>query len=297
MHQTVASVAAAVDSGPFIVESPVEQGVPVVFASPHSGSRYPERFVRASRLDPLTLRRSEDAFIDELFAAAPRLGAPLIKATFPRAYVDPNREAWELDPAMFAEALPDFVNTASLRVRVGLGTIARVVANGTEIYRDRLSFAEARARIETLYMPYHRALAELVDATHRRFGHALLVDCHSMPSVGGPTDRDPGRRRVDFVLGDCHGSAAAPSVMEAIAAALKREGFSVARNEPYAGGFTTRHYGRPDARRHAFQIEINRALYMDEARIERSPGFAALVAVIARVQRAIGEFARDELAR
>ena len=145
-------------------------------SSPHSGENYPADFIAASRLDRLALRRSEDSFVDELFAAAPALGAPLIRALFPRAYVDPNREAWELDPAMFAEALPDFVNTGSLRVRVGLGTIARVVANGTEIYRDRLSFDEARTRIETLYMPYHRGLAGLVDATHRRFGHALSGD-------------------------------------------------------------------------------------------------------------------------
>jgi N-formylglutamate amidohydrolase len=251
-----------------------------VLSSPHSGENYPADFIAASRLDRMALRRSEDSFVDELFAAAPALGAPLIRALFPRAYVDPNREAWELDPAMFAEALPDFVNTGSLRVRVGLGTIARVVANGTEIYRDRLSFDEARTRIETLYMPYHRSLAGLVDATHRRFGHALLIDCHSMPSVGGPTDRDPGRRRVDFVLGDCHGSSAAPVVMETIAAALKREGFSVARNEPYAGGFTTRHYGRPEARRHAFQIEVNRALYMDEQSIAPTSGLRSVIAAI-----------------
>lgn len=281
------AVHAAFEYPPFSVDIPGDQTAAVVFASPHSGSRYPAQFVRASRLDPLTLRRSEDAFIDELFGAAPSLGAPLLRAHFPRAYVDPNREAWELDPAMFEDALPDYVNTASLRVRVGLGTIARVVANGAEIYRSRLPFEEARSRIERLYMPYHERLAALIDATHARFGRSLLIDCHSMPSIGGPTDRDPGRRRVDFVLGDCHGSAAAPIVMETIAATLQREGFSVSRNDPYAGGYTTRHYGAPDRGRHAFQIEINRALYMDELRIEKAPGFAALAATLARLQATI----------
>lgn len=285
------AVQAAFESTPFSVDFPDAQTAAVVFASPHSGNRYPSGFVQASRLDPLTLRRSEDAFIDELFAAAPSLGAPLLRAHFPRAYVDPNREAWELDPAMFEDELPDYVNTASLRVRVGLGTIARVVANGAEIYRARLSFSEARDRIEALYVPYHRQLASLVDTTLGRFGRSLLIDCHSMPSVGGPTDRDPGRRRVDFVLGDCHGSSAAPIVMETIAGAVKREGFTLSRNDPYAGGFTTRHYGAPERGRHAFQIEINRGLYMDETRIERSAGFSPLASAIGRIQRAIVELA------
>jgi len=258
------------------VAAPSRQTAAVVFASPHSGKNYPPGFVAASRLDPLTLRRSEDAFVDELFATAPRHGAPLLRALFPRAYIDPNREPWELDPAMFAEALPSFVNGASPRVSAGLGTIARVVANGAEIYRNKLTFSEAKHRVETLYRPYHAKLEELLAATHARFGRCLLIDCHSMPSVGGPMDRDPGKRRVDFVLGDCFGTACAPSLIGAVEAFLKARGYAVGRNDPYAGGFTTRHYGRPDQGRHALQIEINRGLYMDEMRIERSRGFAGL---------------------
>jgi N-formylglutamate amidohydrolase len=261
---------------PFAVVAPPQQTAAVVYASPHSGDRYPPGFVTASRLDPLTLRRSEDAFIDELFAGAPERGAPLLKAFFPRAYIDPNREPWELDPTMFADALPSYVNGASPRVSAGLGTIARVVANGAEIYRGKLSFADARVRIETLYRPYHEQLQALLDRTHAQFGRSLLIDCHSMPSVGGPADRDPGKRRVDFVLGDCFGASCAPAVMREAESYLRKQGFAVARNDPYAGGFTTRHYGQPARGRHALQIEINRGLYMDELRIERSTGFAAL---------------------
>jgi N-formylglutamate amidohydrolase len=277
---------------PIEVRMPASPVAPVVFASPHSGAEYPAEFVRASRLGPTELRRSEDAFVDELFAAAPRLGAPLVRALFPRAYVDPNREAWELDPAMFAGPLPDYVNTASLRVRAGLGTIARFVATGAEIYREKLDFGEARRRIELMYAPYHRALAATLDQIVARFGRCLLIDCHSMPSIGGPMERDAGRRRVDFVLGDCHGSSAAPIVMDTIEIHLREAGFVVARNDPYAGGFTTRHYGRPAERRHAFQIEINRALYMDEQSITRRADFPRMVAAMTALQEAIIGLAR-----
>jgi N-formylglutamate amidohydrolase len=224
----------------------------------------------------LTLRRSEDSFVDELFSAAPSRGAPLLRALFPRAYVDPNREPYELDPAMFDGGLPDFANTGSPRVAAGLGTIARVVCNGAEIYDQKISASEALARIDTYYRPYHGALGGLLDATADRYGIALLIDCHSMPSVGGPMDKDPGLRRVDFVLGDCHGASCAPELTDAVSTMLKDEGYVVTRNAPYAGGFTTRHYGRPGDGLHALQIEINRALYMDETTYERKPYFATL---------------------
>src|SRR5580692_1531399 len=163
---------------PLDMRRPAARVLPLVIASPHSGSDYPPEFVAASRLDPLTLRRSEDAFVDEIFAAAPELGAPLLAARFPRAYIDVNREAYELDPAMFADALPDYVNARSPRVRMGLGTIARVVASGEEIYDAKLCFADAEARIETLYRPYHAALHRLVEETAADFGFCLVVDCH-----------------------------------------------------------------------------------------------------------------------
>ncbi|MGQ0665008.1 MAG: N-formylglutamate amidohydrolase [Pseudomonadota bacterium] len=276
---------------PFAVLAPARQTAPVVFASPHSGDAYPAEFIAQSRLDPLTLRRSEDAFVDQLFALAPQCGSPLISALFPRAYVDPNREPFELDPAMFEDELPAFVNVGSPRVAAGLGTIARVVATGAEIYKAKLCFADATARIDALWRPYHAKLAALLVETQARFGYAALVDCHSMPAIGGPMDRDPGRRRVDVVLGDCHGTSCAPQFVDAVEAHLKALGYAVARNDPYAGGFTTRHYGRPGAGRHALQIEINRALYMDEARIEKTPGFAILARHVGGLVRAIGEAA------
>jgi len=276
---------------PFLVAEPETAPVPLVFSSPHSGDRYPDSFVAGARLDALTLRRSEDAFVDELFDAAPGAGAWLIRATFPRAYVDLNREAWELDPTMFDGPLPAFVNAASPRVGAGLGTLARVVANGAEIYRDKLKFADARKRIETLYMPYHAALEALVAARVAESGRCALVDCHSMPSVGGPMDRDPGRRRLDFVLGDGFGTSCAPALVEAAENYLKRHGYAVGRNDPYAGGFITRHYGAPRAGRHALQVEINRQLYMDELAIAKNAGFGALRAALAGLVRELARIA------
>ncbi len=258
----------------FDVLEPARQTVPFVFASPHSGRVYPEAFRAAARLDPVTLRRSEDAFLDELFAAAPHFGAPLLRAHFPRAYVDPNREAFELDPAMFTDPLPAHCNTASPRVKAGLGTVARVVTSGEEIYRGKLTYADALDRVERFYRPYHAELARLIAATRQRFGACVLIDCHSMPSIGGPMDQDPGLRRVDMVLGDALGTACAPAVTDAAERILAALGFAVARNVPYAGGYTTRHYGRPGTGVHALQIEIKRSLYMDETRIQRSPGMA-----------------------
>src|SRR6266436_3226830 len=234
-------------AGVLDLHEPAARRLPLVLASPHSGSEYPADFLAASRLDPWALRRSEDSFVDELFAAAPGLGVPLLSARFPRAYVDVNREAYELDPGMFSDALPDFVNAGSPRVRMGLGTIARIVANGEEIYAKKLRFAEARRRIECLYYPYHQTLRQLIEETEGEFGGCLLVDCHSMPSAAGSTC---GRDGADIVLGDCHGAACAPQIIEAASSFLVERGFAVAINAPYAGGFTTGHYGRPTARRH-----------------------------------------------
>jgi N-formylglutamate deformylase len=253
--------------GPFTIQQPRRQTAPLVFVSAHSGADYSPAFLRDSRLDPLTLRRSEDSFVDQLFAAAPGCGAPLLVASFPRAFCDANREKWELDPSMFDEALPDWVNTSSPRVHAGLGTIARVVASGEAIYRGKLAFAEAVARVQTCWQPFHDALAALVEATLARFNACLVVDCHSMPAVGGPL------AATDIVLGDAHGTACAGAVTRAVERGLTDLGFVVRRNDPYAGGYITRHYGRPRAGVHALQIEISRSLYMDEARMEKRPGF------------------------
>ncbi len=270
---------------------------PVVFASPHSGNLYPNSFISAARLDALSLRRSEDAFIDELFTSAPALGMSLIKARFPRAYVDVNREPWELDPGMFTDRLPDYVNHASPRANAGLGTIARVVASGTEIYASKLRFSEAKRRIETLYMPYHARLVGMLRDLEKAWPATLLIDCHSMPSTPGPLDRDQNRRRVDFVIGDCHGQSCMRAITDLVERTLRDIGYVVMRNDPYAGGFTTRHYGRPDEGRHALQIEINRALYMDEQLIARKPYFSTLARNLTHLIGTVREFTRAGFAK
>src|SRR5947199_7695726 len=267
MDGPVPSLATA--AGALAVRQPAARALPLVLASPHSGAEYPSDLLAASRLDPLTLRRSEDSFVDALFGAGPELGAPLLAARFPRAYLDVNREPWELDPAMFADPLPAFVNARSPRGRMGLGTIARVVASGEEIYARKLRFAEARQRVDALYHPYHHALRRLVDETAANFGGYLLLDCHSMPSAASTAG---GQDAADIVLGDCYGASCAPRIVEAARAVLAERSFVVALNAPYAGGFTTGHYGHPRRGRHALQIEINRSLYMDERSYARNPG-------------------------
>lgn len=269
------------------VAAPAEQTVPLVLASPHSGRRYPQDLLAASPLDPLALRRSEDAFIDELYAGAPAAGAPLLKSHFPRVFLDCNREPYELDPGMFDGPLPTYANTRSPRVAAGLGTIARVIATGEEVYRRPLPVEAALARIRSHYFPYHEALKGLIENTRARFGVCLLVDCHSMPSVGGPMDADPGSRRVDIVLGNCFDSSCSAAITAFAESVLRDLGYVVRRNIPYAGGFTTRHYGRPGEGVHALQIEINRALYMDERRIARLPGFDETAERISRLITAL----------
>ena len=246
---------------PFDVVEPRVLSAPLIFDSPHSGSRYPQRFLAASRLDALTLRRSEDAFVDELFLPCVALGAPLLRAHFPRAFLDVNREPFELDPQMFDEPLPEFANTRSLRVAAGLGAIPRVVGDAQPIYRGRLSVADAMGRIAAFHRPYHQRLGDLVARGRARFGLAILIDCHSMPSTLADV------ASLDVVIGDRFGMSAAGWVVEALQSALLARGYRVRRNKPYAGGFIAERYGAPADARHAVQIEVNRALYMDERRM------------------------------
>ena len=275
---------------------PGEQTAPIVLASPHSGTAYPEAFVAASPLDPLDLRRSEDCFVDELWLGAAALGVPLLRAAFPRAFVDANREPFELDPEMFEDDLPPYVNVNSSRVAAGLGTLARVVASGKEIYGGKLRFADALDRIETCYRPYHAALRRLIDATRDRFGYCILIDCHSMPSVGAPMDPDAGRGRADFILGDGFGTACEGAVADTVERALESHGYRVTRNKPFAGGYTTRHYGCPEEGVHALQIETNRALYMDEDAIGRLPALADVAGHMTSVVSALIRLSRVDLA-
>ncbi|MFG1344213.1 N-formylglutamate amidohydrolase [Xanthobacter autotrophicus DSM 431] len=261
----------------FEVLAPAEAAAPFVFNSPHSGRIYPRGFVEQARLDFQTLRRSEDTFVDELFADAVTAGAPLMRALFPRAFLDLNREPYELDPRMFDGRLPPFANTRSIRVSGGLGTIARVVGDAQEIYPRRLAVSEALDRIEAYYKPYHQALRRLIARTQRQWGHAVLVDCHSMPSTSSRDDAV----RADFVIGDRYGTSCSELVTETIETALVARGYRVVRNKPYAGGYITEHYGNPSAGLHAVQIELNRGLYMDEAAYERNAGFSRVKADLA----------------
>jgi N-formylglutamate deformylase len=200
-------------------------------------------------------------------------GHPVVRAHFPRCYVDVNREPYELDPRMFEGRLPSFANTRSMRVAGGLGTVARVVGDAQEIYDQRITVAEAMRRIDGLYKPYHRTLRRLFMRLQRDFGAAILIDCHSMPSGTGGRDDRP---RADLVLGDRYGTSCVGVVPETIEECMRGFGYAVSRNKPYAGGFITEHYGNPIAGLHAIQLEINRALYMDERRYERSAAFAKL---------------------
>lgn len=261
------------DAPPFFVVEAQQQRVPFVFNSPHSGRFYPKRFLAMARLDAQTIRRSEDCYVDELFAGATGLGAPMLAANFPRAYLDVNREPWELDPRMFIEQLPSFANIRSPRVAGGLGTIPRLVGEGLDIYASRLPLAEAVDRIEHIYKPYHEQLKRLVTRTHAQFGFAVLVDCHSMPAS---IRLGEGAVRPDFIIGDRFGTSASATLTEHAIDILSGMGYRVVHNKPYAGGFITEHYGRPGRGLHALQIEINRGLYMDERTYQRTGGFVAL---------------------
>jgi len=260
-------------SEPYQLTAPATRLVPVILTSPHSGRCYSKAFLAASRLNALAIRRSEDSFVEELFGAGPELGMTLLAATFPRAYCDANREAWELDPAMFEDRLPDYVNSASPRVAMGLGTIARIVATGETIYRRRLLFAEAQQRVSHCWQPFHTMLQSQIEATRQEFGACLVIDCHSMPRAA--PEGAPGRH-ANIILGDGYGTACTPKVTAFVESALQRLGFTVGRNDPYAGGHITRHYGQPRNHVHVLQIEVARSLYMDERRIEKLPEFGAV---------------------
>ena len=277
---------------PFEIHEPAEWAGPVLFNSPHSGAVYPREFLAAARLDIATLRRSEDSFVDDLIGGVVARGYPMMRAHFPRCFVDVNREPYELDPRMFDGRLPSFANTRSMRVAGGLGTVARVVGDAQEIYDQRIPVDDALRRIESLYKPYHRALRRLFTKMHRQYGAAVLVDCHSMPSSTGNKDE---RTRPEFVLGDRYGTSCTGVVTECVETTLRACGYTVSRNKPYAGGFITEHYGNPAAGLHTILLEINRALYMDERRYDRASGFAGLAVDLELLAIRLGEIPLDEL--
>lgn len=258
---------------PFSVFAPAEQRVPFVFNSPHSGRHYPRSLIGASKLTPMQLRRSEDVFVDSLFSGVVEIGAPLLAAQFPRAWLDVNREPYELDPKLFGEKLPAHANTRSMRVSGGLGTIPRLVAENLPIYAAAPLLADAMDRIENIYRPYHDTLRKLMARSAVKFGHAVLVDCHSMPSSG---TRPEAGARPDIIIGDRYGTSCHGEISYELLRGFSDLGYTVTRNKPYAGGFITEHYGRPLKGLHAVQIEINRSLYVNEQTFEPNAGFDAL---------------------
>ncbi|MBV7407893.1 N-formylglutamate amidohydrolase [Maritimibacter sp. DP1N21-5] len=273
------------------VAQPSIRSTSVIFASPHSGRDYGWAFQRRSVLDTLTLRSSEDAFVDQLFAGVPTHGAPLITLSAPRAFVDVNRGAEELDPALIKGVEKTGHNP---RVSSGLGVIPRVVAGGRAIYRGKLTLAEVQARLDDHWHPYHRRLATLIEESLVLFGQAILVDCHSMPHEAIDSLCRGRRDKPEIVLGDRFGTSAGAEIVEAIEAAFRSEGLKVARNTPFAGAFTTQTYGRPSRGQHALQIEIDRALYMNERTLKPNNNFAPMVALLDRVSADICELGRAQ---
>ena len=272
---------------PFEIRRPVAGTSPLVFASPHSGRVYPAEMMAASALDTETIRRSEDAFVDDLIAAAANHGASLLLARLARAYIDVNREPYELDPAMFEGELPDFVRGRTARVAAGLGSIARIVSEGQEIYARKLTFEEAKGRIEAAHRPYHEALAGLLDRAREAHGLAILIDWHSMPSAAAAQGRSG--KGCDLVLGDRFGASCSPLLTRLVEQQLEAMGYRTARNAPYAGGYTTEHYGKPAKGIHALQIEINRSLYLDEETMQPTEGLKRLAGDIERLTQALAQ--------
>lgn len=273
----------------YTLNLPASRETSVVFASPHSGSHYSDEFLGRSRLDRHAIRSSEDAFVDLLFKGAVELGAPLLAAFSPRAFVDFNRAPDELDPALI-EGVPRGAHNP--RVSSGLGVVPRVVANGRMIYDGKISFDEVQTRLNGYWRPYHSALTQLLAEAHASFGEAILIDCHSMPREAIEVAAGRHKAKPDIVIGDRFGAAASPEVVERVEAAFAAAGLVVARNTPFAGAFTAQHYGRPARRQHVLQVEIDRSLYMDEAAIRPHPDFVAFCALMREVTREIVEIGR-----
>ena len=275
---------------PYSLWMPKTRTTSVIFSSPHSGRRYTEEFLRQTVLDERGVRSSEDAFVEELFAAAPEFGAPLLAAHAPRAFVDLNRSAEELDPALI-EGVPRVAHNP--RISSGLGVIPRVVANGRAIYRGKIPRADAEARLARHWHPYHDALKRLMEESRAAFGEAILIDCHSMPHEAIEQAGPSGTRPPEVVLGDRFGAAASAEIVDRVEEAFRRAGLRVARNAPFAGAYITQAYGRPARGVHVLQVEVDRALYMDERAVRRGPGFEAfrqlmtsVVAEVAAIGRA-----------
>ncbi len=272
----------------YVLELPKSRDTSVIFASPHSGRDYGNGFVGTTMLDETSIRSSEDAFVDELFAVSPKFGAPFLIAGAPRAFVDLNRAADELDPAVIEGIRKSGHNP---RIASGLGVIPRVVAGGRAIYQGKLTLDEAHRRISDYWRPYHDTLQMLIDQSRNAFGQSILVDCHSMPHEALSSTRINGQR-PDVVLGDRFGASASGEIVDRIAAIFEDAGLVVARNAPFAGAFVAQNYGRPTRGQHVVQVEIDRALYMDENTLEKSSQFESFRSVLNEVIPQISEIGR-----
>ncbi len=275
----------------FQLITPRERTTSLVFASPHSGRQYDANFMESTVLDEQAIRSSEDAFVDLLFGAAPQFGAPLLKAAAPRAFVDLNRSVDELDPALINDVRS---GTGNPRVSSGLGVIPRVVSNGRAIYSGKLPRIEAERRLRNYWHPYHVCLQSLLTESMQLFGEAILIDCHSMPHEAIESLSHGKGGRPDIVLGDRFGAAASAEIVQKIEDVFARAGLKVARNAPFAGAFTAQHYGRPSRGQHVVQIEIDRALYMDEASIRPHEKFDEFRALMTHIIAEISRFGRDK---
>ena len=262
--------------------------VPVVFDSPHSGSNYPSDFNHIVPMEKI--RRAEDMYVDELFGSAPKFGATLIAALFPRSYIDPNRSLQDLDPELLTESWPEPIRPGE-KARLGHGLIWRLCPPDMNLYIEKLSPDAVRSRIDQYWQPYHAALRDALDGLYERFDAVWHINCHSMPSATrGPFLNGGGQ--ADFVLGDRDGTTASPDFLHLVRDSLRELGYSVKVNDPYKGVELVRAYSDPGRGRHSLQIEINRALYMDEVTFERLPQFANLKTSLDRVIETICDYAR-----
>ncbi len=290
MRRHTSSLASGYAPGHAIHRASPPEG-PILFTSPHSGHEYPESMQRDLCVPLMDIRRTEDAFVDELFGEVPALGATFIAARYGRGFVDLNRDARELDPGMFSDGSPRTSGAPTARVEAGLGCLPRISAHGDQVYKRRLTKAEGERRLVDVHDAYHSTVQAELNALREAHGEAVLIDCHSMPSS------QPGRRILpDIVLGDRFGSSCDTRLTGLAERTLRSMGYSVARNAPYAGGYTTRRYGRPRRGVHALQIEINRSLYMDEVRLRQHAGFETLKADITALCRALLDYSARAVA-
>jgi len=276
---------------PYIRHGPAIGALPLVLDSPHSGEHYPDDF---DHVPPrAVVRLAEDTHVARLYRAAPHVGATLIEATFPRAYIDANRSLADLDPAMLAEAWSDPV-APSRKTEQGIGLVWRIARGGAPMYDRKLTADEVQRRIDRCYLPYHAALAAEIEALHRAFGAVWHINCHSMPAVGDANADDPGRERADFVLGDRDGTTCEPAFTDLVARTVRGMGYTVAVNDPYKGVELVRRHGRPAENRHSLQIEVKRTLYMDERTLEPNARYRDLQDDLERLMATVGDHVRSQ---